>query len=307
MGCLYEVKCKINGKSYIGITSGTAENRFRYHSTPSNARKKRRKLLSRAIVKYGKENFIISTLVISNDMEYLGLLEIKAIDAFKTLFPNGYNLSNGGEYSCVNLTRESRNRISRSLEKLWKNADYRKKVTDAHRGWIPHANTKKNLDKGRDLYSLPLFKKSKSLRQKERWADPEYRARRIQELQSNRIKGRSSESMKKKWQDPEYIYNWRAARKPPTEEANLKRHIASKAWWSDEERRLTQKERMSLWKDKSFIKIKQTTPYQKNCRVCSLWCELPQALTYRDFLKRGFTSRHVSLAIKLGALKVVED
>ena len=60
-------------------------------------REGRSQALQLAIRKYGAENFAVETLVIADDWEYLCDLERKAIQAYGTMAPGGYNLTVGGE------------------------------------------------------------------------------------------------------------------------------------------------------------------------------------------------------------------
>jgi hypothetical protein len=125
VGCLYQLIFP-NGKSYIGITRKTAEQRFKGHCLTSrngiteypNYSPEEKAIsdkkygldnfgrlpwltsLGSAIRKYEEENIIVKTLVIANDMEYLKELEIKAIKRYKTLYDSfahysGYNTSKG--------------------------------------------------------------------------------------------------------------------------------------------------------------------------------------------------------------------
>ena len=91
MGCLYRIDFP-NGKAYIGITMKTAEQRFKGHCNPANGF-----AVHNALKKYGKSTAKLSTLVIADSWDYLRELEKKAIEAFNTLAPNGYNLTEGGE------------------------------------------------------------------------------------------------------------------------------------------------------------------------------------------------------------------
>lgn len=120
MSCLY----KISGpdeRCYIGITSKTAEQRFKGHIFESS-RKIGSKYLQNAILKYGKEAFSVKTLVISNDWDYLNDLEVKAIAAYGTIIPNGYNISPGGKQSTSN--QETRTKISAALKGKKKTAQH---------------------------------------------------------------------------------------------------------------------------------------------------------------------------------------
>ena len=108
MGCLYQIEFP-NGKSYIGITKFSAEKRFSGHCKDSKCGKL---LVHNAIRKYGKENCKIKTLLVANDIGYLKDVEIKAIAAFKTQHPDGYNCGKGGDG--VDFTEDLRKRISNS-------------------------------------------------------------------------------------------------------------------------------------------------------------------------------------------------
>ncbi|HLP97024.1 MAG TPA: GIY-YIG nuclease family protein [Sideroxyarcus sp.] len=125
MGCLYQLVFP-DGKSYIGITSKTAKQRFKEHClnsrngiteypnySPEEKAESDRKYgfdnfgklpwltaLGGAIRKYGDGTIVVKTLVISNNIEYLKELEIKAIKQYRTLYRpfsrySGYNTSKG--------------------------------------------------------------------------------------------------------------------------------------------------------------------------------------------------------------------
>lgn len=99
MGCLYRVSFP-NGKAYLGITTQTARSRFTDHCAEA-ARLKRDKprggsLLHHALNKYPGQA-TLEVLVIADDWDYLCDLERRAIKAFGTQKPHGYNLTDGGE------------------------------------------------------------------------------------------------------------------------------------------------------------------------------------------------------------------
>jgi hypothetical protein len=95
MGCLYQLTSP-SGKSYIGISSKTAAIRFLKH-TEHALGKRQNGVLYSALRKYDPNSFKVETLVIANDWKYLCDLEIKVIAAFGTKYPNGYNMTDGGE------------------------------------------------------------------------------------------------------------------------------------------------------------------------------------------------------------------
>lgn|ERR1700685_315695 len=115
MGCLYSLQSP-SGKLYLGISSKTAEARWHVHKM--RVREGRDQALQRAIRKYGHENFVVRTLVISNNWEYLCDLECKATAAFGTMSPHGYNLTRGGEGVVgTPITDETRRRMSEGQRK----------------------------------------------------------------------------------------------------------------------------------------------------------------------------------------------
>lgn len=94
MGELYKLDFP-NGKSYVGITTGTAKQRFAGHRRGSRSQKKCA-LLARAWAKYGEPT--LTTLAVLEEDD-LPASEIRAIKAYGTLHPGGYNMLEGGQVS----------------------------------------------------------------------------------------------------------------------------------------------------------------------------------------------------------------
>lgn len=86
-----------NGKKYIGITSKTAQERFKRHCEL----RKNKTAIQHAIHKYGKENVVVTILAECDNWELLCLAEMEAIEKFNTIAPNGYNLTLGGEGNAI--------------------------------------------------------------------------------------------------------------------------------------------------------------------------------------------------------------
>ncbi len=94
------------GKSYIGVTRRSTKIRWQAHSTESlNLRQKRlhrcsstELTLHAAIEKFGPRAFRIETLAVlgNADSEYLAQIERRAIEAYGTMTPDGYNMVRGG-------------------------------------------------------------------------------------------------------------------------------------------------------------------------------------------------------------------
>lgn len=91
-GCLYMLTFP-GGKSYIGMTSYCLEKRLAQHRYCARSGSKKYPLYE-AMRKHG--DFVAKKLVIAKDHQYLYELEQKAISAFGTRSPGGYNLTDGG-------------------------------------------------------------------------------------------------------------------------------------------------------------------------------------------------------------------
>lgn len=131
--CLYRLNFP-NGKSYIGITKNSAEHRFRKHISVSESKTERSFLVHRAIVKYGAENVRVETLVIG-DWDYLAQLEVKAIEAFGTRLPNGYNIAAGGQGRVgVKASEETLVRMRAAQKGRTLSAESRAKISASKRG-----------------------------------------------------------------------------------------------------------------------------------------------------------------------------
>lgn len=93
VGYLYRITNSVTGLQYIGVSKHPAK-RFKKHCVKPSTHNK--SLLGNAIQKYGSDKFNMEVLIQST-MGYCFDLEIKAIEAFKTRMPNGYNITAGGE------------------------------------------------------------------------------------------------------------------------------------------------------------------------------------------------------------------
>lgn len=91
MGYIYKIKNKIDNKTYIGQTTQDLESRWRNHRKNSS----KCRYLNSAFKKYGVENFEFKLVCITFDNQ-LDDMEIKYIEQYKCLVPNGYNIRLGG-------------------------------------------------------------------------------------------------------------------------------------------------------------------------------------------------------------------
>lgn len=135
-----------NNKIYIGITSKTAEERWRN-------RYRSNKHFSAAINKYGWENIKHEILFENLTKEEAETIEINLIKEYDSANPlKGYNIAKGGhsnsgfchsEKSKSKIrdslkgkkhTPKRRENESKALLKLWRNEEYKKKMAASHVG-----------------------------------------------------------------------------------------------------------------------------------------------------------------------------
>lgn len=149
-----------NGKAYIGITRRSVSERLAEHRLNVNDPSKRSLALYRAIVKHGLDQAKVTTLLISDEWAYLCAMEVKAIVAYGTRSPYGYNLSDGGDGSVgFVLSDESRSRMAQAQRDLWLLPEHRQKMTASRTGRKQSSETR--------------ARRSESV--KAVWSDPQYR------------------------------------------------------------------------------------------------------------------------------------
>ena len=95
MGYIYIVQNKINNKKYIGQSQQKDIN-SRWNSHKNLKHKTIGQILLNAYKKYGIENFIYKIICICFD-EDTNKYEKEYIKKFDTIYPNGYNLLEGGD------------------------------------------------------------------------------------------------------------------------------------------------------------------------------------------------------------------
>lgn len=92
---IYKITNTVNGKVYIGQTAQTLEKRFYQHCRVYEAI--RTSIITKAIKKYGKENFLIEQIDFAENDEELDKKEKYWINFYDSYnISKGYNLSPGG-------------------------------------------------------------------------------------------------------------------------------------------------------------------------------------------------------------------
>lgn len=136
---IYSIYCitnLINQKKYIGFTSQEPSSRWNRHINGSGI------TISKAIQKYGKDNFKFEVILQGLNRDDVLSMETYFIETMNTLSPNGYNLTTGGE-GLINPSIETRERMSLSQKKLWKSDEHKLKMLNASKNRPPVANETK--------------------------------------------------------------------------------------------------------------------------------------------------------------------
>lgn len=92
---VYRILNLVTGKSYIGKTNIGIINRYKKHI--SNAKNNINRYLYDSMNKHGYNYFIIGTLEECSSIEELNTKEIYYIKKYNSLYPNGYNMTLGGD------------------------------------------------------------------------------------------------------------------------------------------------------------------------------------------------------------------
>ncbi len=130
---IYKIINTKNNKIYIGQAVSHIlnhkryrpygyEGRFKCHISEAFSQKKNQcHFLNNAIRKYGKEMFTVE-LIEYCEIENANEREIYYIEKYNSLYPNGYNLKNGGNIFLH--TPESKKRVSTGVINYFKNKKY---------------------------------------------------------------------------------------------------------------------------------------------------------------------------------------
>lgn len=110
---IYLISNSINNKKYIGITKRKLHTRFSAHCSNGSS-----SIISKAIRKYGRENFKIEVLFQTFSLKDMELMENEFIKLYDSLTPHGYNNKSGGRYGTP--TKLGKRSMSKSHKKFWK-------------------------------------------------------------------------------------------------------------------------------------------------------------------------------------------
>lgn len=153
---IYKITNLINNKIYIGQTIQSLNSRISKHLSAKDGYRP----LTKAIRKYGKDNFKIEIIDWANHQTELNYKEWLWIHRLNTIAPNGYNLKDGGRNGAISEKQKKAISLSNS-KRLW---------TEEAKSKISLAN------KGRKREYTPLeTRKILSSNTKKQWANKEIR------------------------------------------------------------------------------------------------------------------------------------
>lgn len=128
--CIYKITNNINGKIYVGQHKLKKNERHRDYMGSGLA-------IKEAYKQYGRQNFtkeIIEYIEDDEKHEYVSEREIYWIKELNSKYPNGYNISDGGEGGC---TKESANKgaITRKNNGyIHHSEETKRKISESHKG-----------------------------------------------------------------------------------------------------------------------------------------------------------------------------
>lgn len=143
---IYKITNKLNGKSYIGQTRKTVEERFNQHVR--DAVNGHGFYVQNAIRKYGVENFMVEVLDTAKDEGELNRLEEYYIRKFNTV-ELGYNLSYGGYSNTMDCkkTKDHHDNVMRSDDVRSRiSATLKKRIKESGRTQEYAENLRKGLE-----------------------------------------------------------------------------------------------------------------------------------------------------------------
>jgi len=153
---VYVITNSIKGKMYFGITKRPVSKRMSQHRKMANQGSE--VLISRAIRKYGWDNFTVEVLHTGLSKERACEIEISLIKEHRSCYEKGYNMEIGGQHG-ISVRPETKRRTSEAAKRNWENNE-----------------------KVRAVVSCPKRNSKIGLASKKNWQDPSYRALQLERL-----------------------------------------------------------------------------------------------------------------------------
>jgi group I intron endonuclease len=166
---LYKITNTVNDMVYIGVTKNP-QSRMRAHACSKTPTKS---IIKNAMQKYGRDKFTLQ-VILTSTQEYCYEMERKAIEAYNTLKPNGYNICTGG-MGAIGIYGDKNGMFGRkhspeTLEKM-RQTKLGKKMSEDTRANMSAAH------KGRVM--TPVQRENLSQIKKSLWQDSEHKTKMI--------------------------------------------------------------------------------------------------------------------------------
>lgn len=196
---VYLITNKINRKRYVGITTRSMQSRFLQHCQDAYSKKTKKYAIHNAILKYGKENFIIEQIDIAINKDELIQKEIYWIEKLGT-FGKEYNLTKGGDgNSGFSYSKERLEEMSKAATKRMKSKKLRKHLSRKTLEYFekhPEEREKRRLSSLGNVPSKETCEKisKANLGKKKKWTKEG--KHRLIEFQRTRVRGPSSDKVR---------------------------------------------------------------------------------------------------------------
>ena len=128
-GVVYLIIDETNDLEYVGQTTQSVEKRFKEHA------RNKKSLIGKSIRAHGAENFVVVILKECESPEKLDRWEKYFIKSRNTLFPNGYNFTEGGEGTVgYSFTDEQRANVAAARKGRILSAEHKAKIGASVKG-----------------------------------------------------------------------------------------------------------------------------------------------------------------------------
>lgn len=272
---VYKVVNKVSGKVYIGCTTQGYETRFKEHVRMANWRPAG--YFHSALRKYGVDSFDLSLMGVYNDLTTMMTAEKQRILEHKSLAPNGYNMTTGGDGG-FEYCDEVREKISKASKWRIVSEETKAKMSKAMTGRVATESSRANMSKARigmkfsDSHIAAMSKVRKggkgtttgqpmgeAQKQKLRyaallqWSNPDALAH-ISKVRKGRKTSESTKALiavqaKNRWSDVSYREKLSVAFSIAQKAQAAERSLIMKAQWSDP----IYREKMMLSREKTKL------------------------------------------------------
>lgn len=241
-GYIYLITDTLHNKQYIGQRRGYKLDEQYYGSG---------RIIKDLIKKYGTNIFKREIIDYASSQEELSKKEIKYIEKYNTLYPNGYNLTLRlqaiDSYERDNKhSEESKRKISEASKEMWKDKEYREKQHKAVEDyWKDETHRKIHKERMIEITSSQKYKEKMSNSSKNNWKNEEYR---------NNVE----EARKKVFATEEYHEKMRKINKENAQKKEVREKIAAslKELWKNKDLLKKASDNMKKrWEDKNYRKV----------------------------------------------------